>query len=172
MHGSVSSLSGRAEPTQTYPRTPRLGYRRWSRTGVPRPASHGHDHKVTLSLTVKRRSNDQEAGFPSSGIWPLTCVNRVDLVSAYSKRSGLLVDLDHAAQQLGQANSDTGTSSVRSTERVGGAHSLQDRLTDADMRQIIMSFQGGTPRYKIAAQYGISVRSVGRLLRKWQDNLP
>lgn len=31
--------------------------------GIPRPASHGHDHKVTPSPTVKRRSDDQEAGF-------------------------------------------------------------------------------------------------------------
>jgi hypothetical protein len=92
----------------------------------------------------------------------------VDLVSAYSKRLDLLVDLDHAAQQLGQANSDTGTPSVRSTSRVGRAHSLEDRLTDAAVQKIILSFQGGTPRYKIAAQYGISVSSVGRLLRQWR----
>jgi hypothetical protein len=89
-------------------------------------------------------------------------------VSAYSKRSGLLVDLDHAAQQLGQANNGTGTPSVRSTGRVGRAHGLEDRLTDAAVQKIILSFQEGTPRYKIAEQHGISVSSVGRLLRKWR----
>jgi hypothetical protein len=94
----------------------------------------------------------------------------VDLVSAYSKRSDLLVDLDHAAQQLKQANSDTSTPSVRSTGRVGHAHRLEDRLTDAVVQKIILSFQSGTPRYKIAAQYGISVRSVGRLLRTWRKH--
>ena len=31
--------------------------------GIPRPVSHGHDHRVTLSPTVKRQSNDQETGF-------------------------------------------------------------------------------------------------------------
>jgi hypothetical protein len=92
-----------------------------------------------------------------------------DLVSAYSKRPDLLVDLDHAAQQLRHADDDASSPSVRSTGRVGRAYSLQDRLTDADMRQIALSFQGGTPRCKIAAKYSISVRSVGRLLRKWRD---
>jgi hypothetical protein len=95
----------------------------------------------------------------------------VDLVSAYSKRSDLLVDLDRIVQQLGQADGGTNSQSVLSTGRIGGAHSLQDRLTDADVRQIVLSFQGGTPCYKIAAKYSISVRSVGRLLRKWRDGL-
>jgi hypothetical protein len=91
-------------------------------------------------------------------------------VSAYSKRSDLLVDLDHAAQQLEQANSDTGTPSVQSTGRVSRAHSLEDRLTDAAVQKIILSFHGGTPRYKIAEQHGISVSSVGRLLRTWREH--
>jgi DNA-directed RNA polymerase specialized sigma subunit len=39
------------------------------------------------------------------------------------------------------------------------------------MRQIALGFEAGTPRYKIAAQYGISVSSVSRLQRKWRDNL-
>lgn len=66
----------------------------------------------------------------------------VDLVSASSKRSDLLVDLDHAAQQLGQANSDAGTLSVRSTGRVGRAHSLEDRLTDAAVQKVILKLPG------------------------------
>jgi hypothetical protein len=65
----------------------------------------------------------------------------VDLVSAYSKRSDLLVDLDRIVQQLGQADGGTNSQSVLSTGRIGGAHSLQDRLTDADVRQIVLSFQ-------------------------------
>jgi hypothetical protein len=89
-------------------------------------------------------------------------------VSAYSKRSDLLVDLDHVVQQLRHADGDTNSQSVQSTGRVGRARDLQDRLTGADVEQIALSFQGGTPRYKIAAQYSISVSSVGRLLRKWR----
>lgn len=92
----------------------------------------------------------------------------MDLVSAYSKRSDLLVDLDHVVQQLRHAGKDTNSQSVQSAGRVGRARNLQDRLTDADAEQIALSFQSGTPRYKIAAQYSISVSSVGRLLRKWR----
>ncbi len=92
----------------------------------------------------------------------------MDLVSAYSKRSDLLVDLDRVVQQLGHADGDISSRSVQSIGRVGRAHGLQERLTNADMRQIILSFQDGTPRYTIVTQYGISVSSVGRLLRKWR----
>jgi hypothetical protein len=92
-------------------------------------------------------------------------------VSAYSKRSDLLVDLDRVVQQLKHGDGDTSSRSVQSTGRLRRARGLQDRLTDADIRQIILSFQGGTPRYKIAAQYGISLSSVGRLLRKCRDDV-
>ena len=92
----------------------------------------------------------------------------MDLVSAYSKRPDLLVDLDRAGQQMRWADETTILRSVRSIGRVGRAHSLQDRLADSDVRQIILSFQGGTPRYKIAARFSISVSSVARLLRAWR----
>jgi hypothetical protein len=92
----------------------------------------------------------------------------VDLVSAYSKRPELLVDLNYALQQLGHVDGGISSQSVQSTGRVGRARGLQDRLTNADIRQIILSFQGGTALYKIAARYGISVSSVGRLLRRWR----
>jgi hypothetical protein len=94
----------------------------------------------------------------------------VDLVSAYSKRSDLLVDLDRTAQHLGRADDATNSQSVRSTGRVGRAHSLQDRLSDATVQKIILDFQDGIPRYKIAKQYGISVSSVARLLRQWREH--
>ena len=67
----------------------------------------------------------------------------VDLVSAYSKRPELLVDLDHMLRQLEQVDNDSGSQSVQSTGRVGRVHGLQDRLTDADVRKIILSFEGG-----------------------------
>ena len=67
-------------------------------------------------------------------------------MSAYSKRPELLVDLDHMLRQLEQVDNDSGSQSVQSTGRVGRVHGLQDRLTDADVRKIILSFEGGTPR--------------------------
>jgi hypothetical protein len=96
----------------------------------------------------------------------------LDLVSAYSKRADLLVDLVQVAQNLQQVAEGGGISrSVRSIGRVGQPRTLRDRLTDAAVREIALSFQIGTPRYKIAAQFGISVSSVGRLLRRWRDGV-
>jgi hypothetical protein len=58
-------------------------------------------------------------------------------------RPELLVDLDHMLRQLEQVDNDSGSQSVQSTGRVGRVHGLQDRLTDADVRKIILSFEGG-----------------------------
>jgi len=51
----------------------------------------------------------------------------VDLLSVYSKRPDLLVDLDHMLRQLEQAADDSDPQSVQSTGRVGRVHGLQDR---------------------------------------------
>ena len=93
----------------------------------------------------------------------------MDLVSAYSKRFDLLLDLHRTAQQLETADDGTGSRSIRSTGRAGRPHSLKDRLTETSVQKIILSFQGGTTRKKIAEQHGISVSSVGRLLREWRS---
>jgi hypothetical protein len=68
------------------------------------------------------------------------------------------VDLEQALRQLGQA----AEKSVQSRGWVGRAHSLQDRLTEADMQKIIQSFESGTPRWQLAEHYAISVTSVER----------
>lgn len=41
-------------------------------------------------------------------------------------------------------------------------------LNDAQVQAIVSAFEAGTPRRQLAKQYGISVRSVGRLLRTWR----
>jgi len=42
---------------------------------------------------------------------------------------------------------------------------LADRLTGEQVHAIVSAFEAGTPRWQLAECYGISVRSVGRLLR-------
>lgn len=42
---------------------------------------------------------------------------------------------------------------------------LQDRLTDDDQRAILERYEAGVLRQQLASEYGISVRSVGRVLR-------
>ncbi len=53
----------------------------------------------------------------------------------------------------------------RSTKR---PQPLQDRLSDDDQRTILKLFEAGILQKQLAREYGISVRSVGRLLQKWR----
>jgi hypothetical protein len=39
-------------------------------------------------------------------------------------------------------------------------------LTSEDIQALVAAFHGGTPKWKLADQYGISLSSVKRLLRK------
>ena len=98
----------------------------------------------------------------------------VDLVTAYSKRPELLHDLNETVRQLGRAQADDGNNrtSVRSVPRsTKRPRSLQDRLSDDDQRAIMKRFKAGVLQRQLAKEYGISVRSVGRLLTKWRARL-
>ena len=61
--------------------------------------------------------------------------------------------------------------SVRAPDRSKGHDwSLTDRLSEAQLRQIITDYESGTPpRWQLAEQHRISLSSVGRLLRKWRE---
>lgn len=92
---------------------------------------------------------------------------RVDLIRAYSKRSDLLEDLDQTLRRLARARKEPGErQSVSSTGRVGRVWSLQDRLTEAEVREIVAGFQAGLTKKKLAQQHGISESSVKRILRR------
>jgi hypothetical protein len=43
---------------------------------------------------------------------------------------------------------------------------VRDRLTPDDIMQLVDRFCGGTPKRVLAAEYGISMSSVKRLLRR------
>ena len=93
----------------------------------------------------------------------------MDLLVAYSKRPDLLHDLNEAVGQLGRTQTDKGSShtSVRSVPRsTKRPQPLQDRLSADDQRAILERFEAGVLQRQLAREYGISVRSVGRLLRK------
>jgi hypothetical protein len=92
---------------------------------------------------------------------------RVDLVTAYSKRSDLAESLVRAVQQIERAQ-ERGTdqrTSVRSEHRSDRQWRVADRLNDADVRSLVTAFEHGTPKWKLAEQYGISESSVKRLIR-------
>jgi hypothetical protein len=45
---------------------------------------------------------------------------------------------------------------------------VRDRLSEAQVRQLVEAFQAGTPKHELAERYGISLSSVKRLLRLYQ----
>ncbi|HVI69250.1 MAG TPA: hypothetical protein VM581_02220 [Magnetospirillaceae bacterium] len=42
---------------------------------------------------------------------------------------------------------------------------LEDRLDEAVVRKLVAQFQAGTPKWKLAEEFGISESSVKRVLR-------
>lgn len=92
----------------------------------------------------------------------------MELVTTYSKRDDLLYDLELTSKQLAKARlagEVDARASVQSTGRIGHKHGLQERLTEDDLHQIVMRYEGGELRQAIADRYGISVSSVARVLR-------
>lgn len=100
-----------------------------------------------------------------SGQGALLCL---DLMGAYSNRPDLADALVRAVRQLKQAQEQQGgvALSVRSTGRSERQWRVSDRLTEADVRRLVAAFEGGTPKWKLAEQYGISESSVKRLIRR------
>lgn len=92
----------------------------------------------------------------------------MDLLASYSKRPELLHDLAATWRQLGnaQAGEGSGRTSVCSVPRSAKLpQPLQERLSDGDQRAILERYESGMLRQQLAREYGISVSSVGRLLR-------
>jgi len=92
----------------------------------------------------------------------------VELPAHYSNQPDILHELEQAAQQLQQADGGGVPSvrSVRSPDRKGSVRGLADRLTEAEVRAIVTSFEAGTPRWQLAQQHKTSLSSIARLLRK------
>ena|SRR6266498_1542990 len=92
----------------------------------------------------------------------------VDLGRAYHKRPDLASALVKRVAQIrkAQAAAPRLRRSVSSTGRTERVWKLDDRMSDADIRLMADAFRRGTPKWKLAEQYGISESSVKRLLRK------
>jgi hypothetical protein len=95
-------------------------------------------------------------------------LNEVDLVTAYSKRPDLAESLVRAVQHIERARERASGQpmSVRSQGRSDRQWRVVDRLSDANIRLLVTAFEDGTPKWKLAEQYGISESSVKRLVRK------
>lgn len=94
----------------------------------------------------------------------------VDLSNAYSKRSDLAEALVRAVSQLqgAQQGAHIRCASVRSIGRSERDWRVSDRLSEAEIRQLVADFQGGTAKRKLAERYGISESSAKRITRKYR----
>ncbi len=90
-------------------------------------------------------------------------------MTAYSNRLDLANKLVKTMQRLRRAEEQAaGTRvSVRSTGRSDRRWRVRDRLGEGDVRALVAGFVvDGTPKWKLAQQYGVSESSVKRLVRK------
>jgi hypothetical protein len=93
----------------------------------------------------------------------------VDLLVAYSNRSELREQLQQVAMILSEeAIQDNGSDSdtdgeVRSATRWW---SLRDRFSAEDLQTMIDLYRSGTTAKQVAEKFGVSVRSVTRLLHQ------
>ncbi|WP_163513579.1 helix-turn-helix domain-containing protein [Fodinicola acaciae] len=97
----------------------------------------------------------------------------VELVGAYSNHPDLANTLVSTAQQLHEAQARQGMDAptVSSTGRSPQLWRVADRLNEDEIRLLIAAFMAGTPKVQLAKQYGISLSSVKRLLRKHRESL-
>lgn len=130
-----------------------------------------------LHLSALRRSStnptadhrpDYRDTHTRQDITPRRFDQEVDLVGAYSKHLDLAKRLARTAQQAHRLEESTPEqpASVRSTGRSERHWRVSDRLGDADVHQLVKAFESGTPKWKLAEQYGISESSVKRLIRR------
>jgi len=87
----------------------------------------------------------------------------VDLLRSYSNRADLCDDPDRTLARV-RDDQKLIARSVRSTLPSPRQWPVADRLTE----ELVASFESGTPRHVLAEQYGISLSSVGRLLRRYR----
>ena len=96
----------------------------------------------------------------------------VDFLSTYSNRPDLLHDLAEATCQLDRAVQSTEpdeSTSVRTLAPAYRKHYVAERLGEMVIKTIIEDFEAGTARHLLADRHGISVRTVGRLLKRHRD---
>jgi FixJ family two-component response regulator len=93
----------------------------------------------------------------------------VELVRRYSNRPDLLYDLETLMSSLRRATAGGAPEqrlSVSSTGRLGRQWALSERLTEDQEQKVVDAFLAGASKPQLAREYGISPKSVQRVLRK------
>jgi hypothetical protein len=121
------------------------------------PPKHTESLSHGSRLRLKERASDQVKDR----------IQRVDLITSYSKRRDLADALVSAVQQLRQAQARGGRAapSMRSDLSLRPWR-VEHRLSRVDVEQILVAFAAGTPKRELAERYGISESSVKRLIRQ------
>jgi hypothetical protein len=99
---------------------------------------------------------------------PLTCANRVDLIGRYSNHLTLLRELERVCRDLGKAVADPVEVLVSvCSDRVPGREprAVVDRLGESGVEVLVDRFVGGATARELAAEWGVSLSSVKRILR-------
>jgi DNA invertase Pin-like site-specific DNA recombinase len=89
----------------------------------------------------------------------------VEVLRRYSNRPDLLGPVLEVLKRIFEGDKADGPG-VKSTGHGGGSAPIRDRLNEADVREIVDRFRSGVPKHKLAAEYGMSLSTMKRLLRK------
>jgi hypothetical protein len=92
----------------------------------------------------------------------------VEVMSRYSNRPDLLGPLLDLLRRIAEGDREDEPGGVESRE--GGSLRPSDRLSEADVCEIMARFGAGTAKHKLAAEYGISLSTVKRLLRRYRSS--
>lgn len=93
----------------------------------------------------------------------------MDLVGPYSKRQDLADQLRRVLDRLGRAHQEPAQDperSVRTTAKAAVPHRVLDRLGEQAVHELVEAFRAGTPQWRLAERYEISLSSVKRMLRE------
>ena len=88
------------------------------------------------------------------------------MAGRYSNRPELLEQLRKVAAILSDGAHDDGTSARLAAESVVRSRRLRDRFSPDDLQVMIDLYRSGTTAKQIAEKFGVSLRSVKRLLHQ------
>jgi hypothetical protein len=88
------------------------------------------------------------------------------VIRRYSNRPDLLEQLRKVSEILSYGGQDDGACAEVTAERVTRSRRLRDRFSSEDLQAMIDLYRVGTTAREVAEKFGISLRSVKRLLHR------
>jgi len=95
-------------------------------------------------------------------------VGGVEVLRRYSNRPDLLGPLLEVLRRIEDGDKEDEPGGVESREPCSVRPS--DRLSEANMREIVYRFRAGAPKHKLAAEYDMSLSTMKRLLRSHRSS--